>query len=338
MAKGKQSIKQQLRTLTDGREGFGRSKHDDKLKDKYYIASAGDDFDKTQLLEKHFFYTRTTLNDCLATARNFVKWVNTETDLGGGRRLADVKEYGNFIENYINYLVEDTEKTPRTIAKVRSQLGKVWLVDTDGIAIPRCRTESMKGRQADPHYNMSSPEHAAATKFYCATGARKNEYRMLNLNEQKKYIEQAKTQYGIDIKTRDGMCPNVYPVIGESGLVEKVLVLHAKHGKSNLSEILPEHREMVTNVYRGRNDKGQTKYIDMCKPADHCNVHACRRQYAQNLYKAFARDVTTLSAKDVYSTRDGTGRHYDKAALERVSESLGHRKNDLFDTVHNYMR
>ena len=280
----KPTIKQELRTLVDGRMGMGRSKHEDKQADKAYIEAAGAAFDKTQLLEKRYFYTYTTLENCFATSRNFVNWVTNSTDLTSGKRLDDIRDYAKFIPVYVEHLIEQGAHTPRTVAKVRSQLGKMWLIDTDGIKIPRCKSESMKGRSPDTHYNMASEKHAEATRFYECVGARKAEYHMLSQSEFNKYAPQVEREYGVQIRQNSaGMCPNVYPLLGEDGLVNRVIVIHAKHGKSNLSEILPENRQFVTDIYKGRNTDGYTRFVDFCHPSDHCNIHSCRRTYAQTL-------------------------------------------------------
>lgn len=333
------SIKQDIRkNLIDGREGWNRSKHEDKIADKEYIRSAGDDFDRTKLLEKQYFYTRTTLENCLSTSKNFIDWVNKETSYTDHKRLKDVSQYSEFIPAYCEFLAENGMHTPRTIAKIRTQLGKVWLVDTAGVYVPPMRTESNKGRTPDKFYNMNSEKHLEATRFYEATGARKGEYRMLKLSEQRKYIKQAEEQYGLKIKAVNGLCPNVYPVFNEQKQVEKVIVLHGKHGKTNCSEVLPENREFVTSVYLAKGASGYTHYSDFCDPSSHCNIHACRRTYAQNLYAHYARPVHELSKKEIYATRDGTRRYFDKRALSKVALSLGHSAGDLYDTVHNYMR
>ena len=53
---------------------IGRSKHADKLEDKKYIATAGEDFDRTKLLRHQYYYSDTTLNNNIATGRVFANW------------------------------------------------------------------------------------------------------------------------------------------------------------------------------------------------------------------------------------------------------------------------
>ena len=74
-------------------------------------------------------------------------------------------------------------------------------------------------------------------------------------------------------------------------------------------------------------------------PSDHANVHACRRQYAQDFYARIMRPLDSLSPEEKYYCRGkDAGRVYDRAAVARVAQSLGHAPGDIFDTVHNYLR
>lgn len=324
----KNEIKQEL---LKGRLQEQRSKHADKLQDKKYIETAADNFDKTQLLEKQYFYRKDTYDDCLKTAVRFVDWVR---ESGLTEHRLPIKEYSQFIENYINARIEKGEVTPRTIAKERSQLSKVWLVDTDNIKILPCKTESDKGRTPDKYYDMESKKNISATEFYTMIGARKGEYHFLSSQEFNAYKDQVKEVAGVNIRyNKDGQCPNIYPVINrESRLVEQIVVIHAKHGKTNVSEILPENREKVTQIFRSQ------EYRNYFYPSDHCNVHQCRRDYARALYDHYARPIETLSRQERYICKDGSHRQFDREALAIVAQSLGHQPNDLYDTVHNYLR
>lgn len=329
---GRLTIKQEIKQdLLKGRLQQQRNKHSDKLQDKQYIQNAGENFDKTQLLQKQYFYRYETYNDCLKTACRFVDWVR---ETGLEEKRLPVREYEKYIENYINHLVETGDKTPRTIAKERSQLGKVWLVDTDYIRVPPMKTESEKGRTPDKYYNMDSEKNSAASEFYKMVGARKGEYRFLDLNEIKQYQDQVERETGIKIRANsEGQVPNIYPVRNpETKLIDRVIVIHAKHGKTNVSEIMEKDRERITRIFESK------EYRNYFYPSDHCNVHQCRREYAQALYREHAKPILELSREEMYICKDGSGRRFDREALSIVAQSLGHQPDDLFDTVHNYMR
>jgi len=336
---GRISVKQEIKQeLLKGRLQEQRSKVADQRQDKLYIKSAGDEFDKTQLLEKQYFYRFETYEACLKCAVRFVDWVR---ESGLVEKRLPIKEYENYIEKYINHRIESGEVSPRTIAKERSQLGKVWLVDTDYIKILPCKTESEKGRTPDKYFDMTSDRNKDATEFYKMIGARKNEYRFITEQEFVKYQEKINNSNDPRLKelnltlrhNSDGQCPNIYPIVNkESGLIDKVVVIHAKHGKTNVSEILPENRERVTEIFRSQ------EYREYFYPSDHCNVHQCRREYARALYDHYRQDISKLSREEKFICRDGSHRQYDREALAKVAQSLGHQPNDLFDTVHNYLR
>lgn len=331
---GRQSIKQQLDSMCRSRQGYGRSKHLDKTADKQYLKECGENFDKTKLNEKYYFHTKSTYENCLNSATKFVRWANKTAGRPLNVNSNEIKELiGPFINEKIK-MAQNGEITPRTVARIRSELSKTFLVDTDYIKILPCTAESLKGRGIDPHWNWSN--HKAAHDFYAACGCRKNEYRNLSNSEVRVYSKKASTileKYDLTLE-RDihGRCSNILPVRNEQGLVEKIVVVKAKHGKTNVSEIIPRNMELVTRVF----DEGQ--YQNFFNPSDHCNIHSCRREYAQELYKEFTRDIDSLDENDLYRCRDGSMRVYDRAAVSRIATSLGHAKNDLFDTIHNYLR
>lgn len=66
------------------------------------------------------------------------------------------------------------------------------------------------------------------------------------------------------------------------------------------------------------------------------DIHSYRREYAQSLYNERARDTEDLPHNEIYYTRDGTHRRYDKAALLYVSQQLGHNRESV--TAVHYVR
>ncbi len=56
-----------------------------------------------------------------------------------------------------------------------------------------------------------------------------------------------------------------------------------------------------------------------------CSPHRYRAQYAARVYQKYARPLDALQRKDkLYCRGDMAGRVFDKAALLRASEALGH--------------
>lgn len=217
--------------------------------------------------------------------------------------------------------------SPWTLQTERSQLSKVFMVDLDYIQLPK-RTTSTKGRSSDPHWNPAN--HPEQIRFYESIGARKNEYRFLKESE----IQAIEKKLGKKLK-RDvhGRVSNLQIHRNSNGKIESITVLKAKHGKTNHSVILPENQDFVTEQFESGN------YENFYNPPDHCNVHACRREYAKKLYFRNRRDLSTLSENELYRCRgELLGCVYDKEALDIVSKSLGHGNGRYYDVVHRYLR
>lgn len=67
----------------------------------------------------------------------------------------------------------------------------------------------------------------------------------------------------------------------------------------------------------------------------HANVHGWRADYAARCYDyALAHGH---GSGEVYHCRDGSGRTYDKGALDYVSDQLGHGERRYYTVVYNYL-
>lgn len=322
------SIRQEIERNLKDRRAFGRSKHQDKAHDRADRMRAGDAADKMESREKYFFYSRKTYEVYVRKAVEVCRFANAEA----GHRIS-FREAGQYIEKYLDMRKEAASRgeiTPRTLAKERAQLSKVWMVNLDRYEILSCHAESDKGRGSDRHFNPENHD----LELYKYLGARKNEYRDLTRQEILAYKDQVYRETGIVLKPDlHGRVSNLQPIFGRDNLVCKVVICKAKHGKTNVAEILPQNREFVTKAFE------TGKFREYYHPSDHCNIHACRREYAQEVYRYYARDITTLRTDQLYICRGKyAGRIYDREAVARVAESLGHARNDIFDTIHNYLR
>lgn len=328
---GRKSLSQEVYENLKDRRAFGRSKHEDKARDRADRLRAGDAADKVESRQKYYFYNRSTYDAYVRKAVEVFKFANAEA----GHRLT-FTEVENYLEKYLDKRKEAAlrgEITPRTLATERSQISKVWQVNLDHYKILPCHAESDKGRGRDRHWN---PEHhKEQLDFYRAVGARKNEYRDLTRQEVLAYKDQVYRETGIVMEPDlHGRVSNLQPIISPvDNLVEKVVICKAKHGKTNVAEILPQNREMVTKAF------ATGKFRDYFNPSSHAGTHSCRRSYAQDVYSHFMRDLNNLRTDQLYICRGRyKGRVYDREAVARVAECLGHARNDLFDTIHNYLR
>ena len=325
------SIKQEMRQSMKNRIGYGRSKHEDKMADRQFIQAHEDEIiDTRQLREHYYFHTKTTFEACVNRGTEVLKYLKNET----GKRYSPADVTVKDIEKYLDYRTKQVEKgdiTPRTLAKERSQIAKAFNVDLKHYDIPDCPGESQKGRGRDAHWNPAN--HKDQVEFWSMIGARKGEYRYLTEGEKKVYCAQFEKIFGFKpLEDIHGRICNLQPFYNENGQIVSVAVIHAKHGKTNLAEVIPDNQARLTEMWA----QGIDQYL---KPSDHANVHACRRQYAQDLYNHYKRDLSTLPTKDKYICRgEYKGRVYDKQAVALTAVSLGHAEHDLKDTIHNYLR
>lgn len=321
----KLSIRQEILQNTRKLKGFGRSKYEDKLTDKQYLKHCKDneiEVDKLSLLHKNFFYSQSTYDQYIQKAVIYTKWLSN--DLGHRPSFSEQREH---IEDYLDFrvnLAKNGDLSAGTVMAERTQLSKIYQVDLDHYNCPK-RTGATKGRSHDRHWNNDN--HREQMRFYEMTGFRKAEYTFLS--EQRIAGYEKKTQQRLERDLHGRVC-NLQPNY-ENGLITSITALRCKHGKTNTAVVLPEHREAVTEIFSSR------KFEEYLDPSDHCNVHACRRQYAQELYKKVTRDLSTLPESDLYRCRgENAGKVYDKQALDIVSNSLGHGNGRYYDVVHHY--
>ena len=320
---GRQSIRQELRAMLAPRCRFGESKHKAKISDQQKLRT-NPNIPKYDLEKNNYFFSKRTFDQYVNTATRFCKWANEQA---GHRLVANSEEIKEFIEPYIQKQL-DAGYSIDSVKFTRTVLGKVFKTDLEYIYIEH-RHAPQKGRNGrDAHWNPDN--HKEQVRFYESIGARKGEYRFLDESE----IHAIENKKGIKLK-RDvhGRISNIQIHTGKDGLVDRITVLKAKHGKTNHSIIHPNNRAFVTEIFTSG------KYEQFYNPPDHCNVHACRRKYAQSLYMHFRRNLSDLPPEELYVCRgELVGCRYDKKALDIVSRSLGHGNGRYYDVVHHYLR
>ena len=325
---GRQTIAQELKTMTRSRCRFGESKREAKNRDLYKIRKHSD-IDKFELESRRNFYSKKTYQQYINTAVRFCKWSNSQF---GKRIPVDSDLMRSYIEPYLNFRKEENVSA-WTLQTERTIISKIFMVDLDYIQMPKRRV-SVKGRGIDRHWNPLN--HQAQVRFYQSIGVRKNEYRFLQESEinalEKKWCHTLP-------RDLHGRVSNLQPIWNEEHTaIIKIVTLKAKHGKTNTSLILEEDQKLVTEAFTCNKNDRRT-YEDYYYPSDHCNVHAQRRIYAQKLYMHFRRDLSKLPEKELYRCRNALkGCVYDKKALDITSRNIGHGKGRYSDLVHHYLR
>ena len=237
-------------------------------------------------------YSWSTYHNYQSVGVQFLKWCR---ETYGIRLLEDAKPY---IEAYIRYRIEKGY-SPSTIKRDVAALCKIYGLRREHLAVElptRRRSDITRSRTEKAHDKEFSEQRNQDVVDFCkGTGLRKHEL--------------AKVK-GQDVYTRNG----------------KVYVhTKGKGGKEREVEVLPEYQKHVLSCAKRVKSgelifqKGQIK--------NRMDEHAYRREYAQKKYEQFARPVEELPRKERYICRkDKKGVVYDKKAMRKVSNNLGHER------------
>ena len=329
------SLKNQYNQLIADRITLGRSKYQDKIADKEYIADCQKEnipIDRTKLMTKRNFYTASTAQEYVKTAVDYTKYAR---NCAGSTIQIDDPELLKYVPQYLDSKKE-AGCTPKTLEKFRCQLSKIYEKDFSKLYhIDDTNYNSIKGRGTDDHWKFEN--HADDVKFWTACGVRKAEYRFMNQHDWNVLQKNDPQVYDIFLRKKsklDNSCSNIQLLRTKKDNYY-VVTACGKHGRTNRSLVRSQDVDYLKKEFS--NPAKLEKHFREANK-DHANVHACRRQYAQNLYKEYARPIEDLDQSDIYYTRDGTYRSFDRRALSCVARSLGHSQDRLYDVVHSYMR
>lgn len=249
-------------------------------------------------------YSFSTCKTYIKHACAFVKWAKAEH---GCRTLADCRPYAS---DWIRR-IQSEGKSAWTLKLKASAVAKMYRCTTAdlGIETPaRRRADIVRSRQdvvRDKHFSNS--RNADLLMFARCTGLRRRELQQVT---------------GRALCLRDGrLCLDV-----QDG---------TKGGRRRIAPIMGSQAEIQA-------------VAEMCRQADKnavwgrtgvpgaMDVHACRRQYASRVYADNARPLETLSRSQKYYCRgDKKGAVYDRRALMRTSQALGHGRTNV--VASNYL-
>lgn len=98
-----------------------------------------------------------------------------------------------------------------------------------------------------------------------------------------------------------------------------------KGGKRRTLEALTDAPWRLAEIARAEGREFVIEHIPKYAP-----IHQYRAEYAQTMYDRDARDPATLPRKEQYRARaERYGRVYDRVALDKVSENLGHHRETV---------
>jgi integrase len=296
MAKHPSLIQEALRRF-DGLKAFGESRHALKAAQRDALRAQGQPVAWSHSTGK--IHSLGTADTYKRQVLDYCAWARATY---GIRHLADLDTRSSELAHAWLRLQLAERKSPHTIQMQRSALrmfhadralgADVKIPRRRREAITRSRGETAADRRIDPQ------KYHSLIAFLHATGLRRREVASLRVGQ---------------VDAADGRAMSVWIPNGKGGKARTVIVLFGAE-------------EAVRAAIAGKNpDEKVFATIPVA-----LDVHACRRSYAQALYKA-------LSGRPLPPAR---GRlppgSYDRAAVEMVSWSLGHRRTDV--VLRHYLR
>lgn len=273
-------------------------------------------------------YSYSTYNTYLKVAKEYSHWLVDVKQLGKYERMENT---GQYVTEYLQYR-QDNNISTYTLKMERSALSMIYgkridykLPARDNKTITRSRKETVN----DKHYSRNG-KYRDVFIIGVATGGRRKDLRNLKSNA---------------LKEIDG---KLYISFNKS-----------KGGRNRLTPIRQEYVEQVREIFAKREIEGKEKVFD--KIPSKIDIHALRREYAQNLYKDIVanpalreeylkqypprKELKTQKDKNgitytkeiktnVYKDQDGNV--YNRDDLYVLSEALGH--NRLSVCVTHYLK
>lgn len=249
-------------------------------------------------------YSYTTYHVYQQQCHRFAAWIREHHP--EAKNLHDAFQH---INRYLQSMI-DEELSPYTIKTAASALGKLYQCKTtEWIKTPKRNKENItKNRNRNlnnKHWNPTN--HPDEVEFMSACGLRRNELKSLRgswciqLEDGRWYIDLTHTS-------------------------------STKGGKPRMVPIVSDNIDLIVKMCK---DAGEGKVFPT-GISKHCNVHRYRAMYCKRVYDTYARDLKTLSRKEIYYCR-GNSKKYDKAALRKCSNALGHERTSVVAANYSYM-
>lgn len=249
-------------------------------------------------------YSYSTVKTYIKHCCNFVRWARAEH---GCRTLDDCRP---FASDWI-LRIQSEGKSAWTQKLCAAAVAKMYRCTTSdlGIETPaRKRADIQRSRGAavrDKHFSAS--KNADLLTFAKCTGLRRRELQQIR----------------------------GYALCLHGGRYCLEVTEGTKGGRRRISPITGTDADVraVVDMCRRAGEKAIWGRSGVSTAMD---VHACRREYASRVYAEHARPLDTLSRSQKYYCRgDKRGTVYDKRALMRTSEALGHGRVNV--VASNYL-
>lgn len=244
--------------------------------------------------ETPYIHSLSTYKTYLAQCNHFSDWLSQQG-------IKDKDEAYNKVNDYLQHL-EAKGKSAFTIYTALCAISKAYGVATDKFKYkpPKRERNSIKRSryttQRDKHFSAINNQDLIT--FCVCTGLRRRELEALHGND---------LIYKNDI-------PYIYVKNGKGGKKRYVEIIGSKK----------EQRQVIDMMIKASDGK---VFNHVHSNAD---IHSYRAVYACRAYKKYERNLEEIDKKDIYICRkDKAGIRYDKYAMKRTSELLGHNRIDV---------
>ena len=235
-------------------------------------------------------FSHSTFKAYLGVSLRFAEWVK---DAHGCRTLEEARAY---MSEYLNKRINEG-KSAWTLRLDAAALAKLYGIKSTelGVILPRRNLADVKQhRGSKAASQFSESKNQDLVDFCRSCGLRRHE------------VEQVRP----------------YDVWQDS---DGVTIVHVRQGKGGRSRFVPALNDFPLRMAE-KAMQNSWKFLFKEIPV-RAPIHAYRSEYACSLYHKFARPVVQLARAERYVCRGIlSGVVYDRAAMLRVSEALGHSR------------
>lgn len=253
-------------------------------------------------------YSSTTRDTYIQQSSRFVDYLKSQN-----LRAATVEDARQYVPNWLESQIAEGKSawTVKTQAAAMAKAYGCKSTDFDVDLPVRSCADIKRGRHEtnyDKHFNEEN--HSDLAAFCRSTGLRRIGVEGLT---GQMIREDGKGNYVIDLPGP----------LAKGGRPRSILVYYKD----------PEVLEKAKQVIEKHIGSSEKIFGPVTKAAD---IHSYRAEYAKSLYDKYARDTDELATKEKYICRgSNAGKVYDRAALDKVTQGLGHNRLDV--TVSNYL-
>lgn len=330
----KRDLHQQAYDRLKGMQRFGDSKNADKKYDR--------DHETETALEKIYSYE--TYKTYWKHIKYFLQWMKSNHP--EVKRLVHAKPYAKVWLR----IREDEHFSAWTVQTEASALNKLLGIkkdDPDRFIPPKRKKDDIKRsrgpKKRDEHFSLVNNEELI--NFCRGCGFRRN---VLERLRGKDLYDRAKVEAELARAKNENNGEMVKACIDALNTFpnKEYFILHYgdKGGKTRLAPIMGPHMNDILDRMRStRPERLVWEHV-----SGNCDVHSYRSDYAQYIYKEYARPASELKYEnkircadgkersEVYITRGKEKKKIDRRAIGIISIALGHNREDT--AIANYVR